>query len=977
MGFFKKIFRKKKKPLIANASSSSDSNVSSRRKLSRKEKKALKAQNQTGSFDSNRPQSSDLESRTRPSSSKQSPSSRNGQHNNGHSGPTGLNGDQTSRKPPFVSQREVHVGLTNSISSGTLSPNESRSPRSRRSPHSYEDSREREDVHQNNMRHNASPRDNYSPREHQQQQQQHPQHRNGNKNGMVVFEGENAFNDDRESPRNYTNYSQNQIHNQRPSPSPANSRQSPISSPLSNLQYEQVQRMEQQNQLSHQHQHHPYQNQPSKKMLQIKRLPNGEVTVMDHNRLDSSSPLSVNNSEFDLSTDAEDNEYNHIRQTSSAIKQPMLPIHSPSSESENSHHLVDPMRQFDHESGNLNMSRSRHYFSDSDHDTMNSPATINSHNTDHNGENNPNSRRSSPAQDTIESNEHNNEYDNEYDNENNQHHDHTNQDEYPNDNPNKGKSRFSFDNEFEEMLVRSKRPNHGEQRPPSPTAFQKINTNHKTPRGQHQQQQIERGQSEDDGSRSHNSAISPRALAIQAAHNMRTQGKSLTDLYPDSTDSEMEPSDHNNKARNMKQRPEDMLPPRTSRSQESESIASSQGRNEQRGNNRRRNEGVIENFADFETFANNEFGRGPSKSKSVADATSPVSELLAQAQARRKNRANGNYSASGAPQSVNSEPALNAAMLRQQMKNTRQGSQSSSEAMKKLAQRRMEKEKFLQLLNDGKNNNLASEDETSDREKDVNESWLFDEVTGALGPRGITADLESLGERSNKSKTSIGNKSHRSHRSHRSNRSYRSHKSSTSHRRGGSGSAKRSSDESVGSRHSRGSRYSVRSTKSHVSQMSQESRSVANDLIRLEMQLAMVNKNGENEVKKQLELDAQRKGLKDGISVGESSIGVSSYASRKRNRKSKMTIPKRAKTTVKAPPGKLGIILANRTDSKGTVVSGVRTTSVLADKISPGDRIILIDGEDVSRMSVPEITSIMARKNDFERVLTVLITPQK
>ena len=71
--------------------------------------------------------------------------------------------------------------------------------------------------------------------------------------------------------------------------------------------------------------------------------------------------------------------------------------------------------------------------------------------------------------------------------------------------------------------------------------------------------------------------------------------------------------------------------------------------------------------------------------------------------------------------------------------------------------------------------------------------------------------------------------------------------------------------------------------------------------------------------------------------------------------------------TVIAPPGKLGIILANKADSKGTVVSGVRTSSVLAEKISPGDRIIAIDGEDVSLMTVSEITTIMARKSDFER----------
>ena len=80
--------------------------------------------------------------------------------------------------------------------------------------------------------------------------------------------------------------------------------------------------------------------------------------------------------------------------------------------------------------------------------------------------------------------------------------------------------------------------------------------------------------------------------------------------------------------------------------------------------------------------------------------------------------------------------------------------------------------------------------------------------------------------------------------------------------------------------------------------------------------------------------------------------------------------------TVVAPPGKLGIILANKADSKGTVVSGVRTSSVLAEKISPGDRIIAIDDEDVSLMTVSEITTIMARKSDFERQLTVMTTPK-
>jgi C-terminal processing protease CtpA/Prc len=80
----------------------------------------------------------------------------------------------------------------------------------------------------------------------------------------------------------------------------------------------------------------------------------------------------------------------------------------------------------------------------------------------------------------------------------------------------------------------------------------------------------------------------------------------------------------------------------------------------------------------------------------------------------------------------------------------------------------------------------------------------------------------------------------------------------------------------------------------------------------------------------------------------------------------------RSKMTAIGPPGKIGSILANKVDSKGTVVSGVCTSSVLEEKISPGDRIIAIDGDDVSLMTVSEITMSMARKNDFERQLTIM-----
>ncbi len=1038
MGFLKKIFGRKgsKKGAFVTADGSSESNASStkKKKLSRKERREQKNANKTGSFlvvGSKRPisvKSSKSSKSNKSNKNLQSqrererridqinamasgsrtgtdsysppqdrdglhdgskrPSSRNNQlspqqqeHHNHHydpsldpmamninihapdsspyPGPTGnpRASEEMVRKPAFHHQRnpnhhQVHTPTsagshsTNSSHHHMISPNNRH--HERRSPQSYSDEngldrRDYEDNHHGydgykEYNNNNDPR-RHPNRQHQEEEEEAPDV------GMVQFGGKNAFNnnnkrsnmgpyheDDNDDNTNYSNSRLSPAEGSRDSTTKdKNNRTNNPMSPNDNydhhqshnhgepsLQYDQVQQLEQ---LSNHAPDHPYHNSAiDKRALQLKRLPDGQLIRTDNHqsRNENLSPVSAS-SDFDLSTDAEDNEYNHIRRAANSNMKPMLQPHSPQSEESEG----DYDREYQYQHQDIATNRSRHYFSDSDHDTMTSPTG--------GGGGGSLDMKPSKSRDSLTSP---NEADNDEDDDDiAQSRKGSNEKKLE-----KGsKSRFTFDNEFEEALVKSKRkssPISATDRPPSPTAFQKINKGNK--RGVDDEKSQVTNKSLD-------SVMSPRTLAIRAAQNMRAQGKLSPEYSEYDTDSGKR---NHNKHRDVK-------PPRTSRSQESNSSGGSSGVNIIRG--KRQNDGVIENFADFETFANNEFNR---TAKSVADPTSPVSELLAQARARRKHR-------KGASQSVNSEPALNASMLRQQLNIPHQ---SNSEAKKKLHQRRLEKEKFIKLLQEGK----GGLDEDSDREKEKNESWLFDEVKETLGPRGVAADLESLGERSNRSKTSIGNKSLRSQKSHKSNKSYRSQKSSASHRR------MKRSDESVGSRHSRSSRYSVRSTKSYVSQMSQESRSVANDLIRLEMQLAMVGSNlkkGENEVKKQLELDAQRKGLKDGISVGESSLGLKSYSSRK-SRKN-ITIPKRTKTVVTAPPGKLGIILANRTDSRGTVVSGVRTTSVLANRISPGDRIVSIDGEDVSRMTVPEITAIMARKSDFERVLTVLKSPQR
>lgn len=299
------------------------------------------------------------------------------------------------------------------------------------------------------------------------------------------------------------------------------------------------------------------------------------------------------------------------------------------------------------------------------------------------------------------------------------------------------------------------------------------------------------------------------------------------------------------------------------------------------------------------------------------------------------------------------------------------GAVSTARAVK---ERLREKRRQEREFGTGIQNGLHSEGSSTDNsDNEASESWLFDEVTGALGPRGIAADLESLSGRSNRSKNSQGNKSHKSHKS----RSRRSRQSGTTRRH-------KSSGDSVDSRTSRNSRYSHRSTKSFLSQMSEQSRSVANDLLRLEMQLAMVgSSDNRDDIPSRV----------GGGSVSGTSVGASSRVSRSGGRKSLNSqyrssptgsqVPsisaatRRTKINILAPPGKLGIILANKADSKGTVVSGVRTSSVLVEKITPGDRIVAIDGEDVSRMTVSEITTIMSRKADYERTLTVLTIPKQ
>ena len=79
----------------------------------------------------------------------------------------------------------------------------------------------------------------------------------------------------------------------------------------------------------------------------------------------------------------------------------------------------------------------------------------------------------------------------------------------------------------------------------------------------------------------------------------------------------------------------------------------------------------------------------------------------------------------------------------------------------------------------------------------------------------------------------------------------------------------------------------------------------------------------------------------------------------------------RARLQVTAPPGRLGIILANRSDCQGTVISALRPSSSLVGKVFPGDRLVAINGHDITTSEVEKVTGLMGMFSNVEKVLTV------
>ena len=234
--------------------------------------------------------------------------------------------------------------------------------------------------------------------------------------------------------------------------------------------------------------------------------------------------------------------------------------------------------------------------------------------------------------------------------------------------------------------------------------------------------------------------------------------------------------------------------------------------------------------------------------------------------------------------------------------------------------------------------------------------WLEGSIEQALGPRSSNADLESLSGRSTKSNTS-----QRSAKSSNSNAAY-----SIASRRSVKSSFSRTSHASNVSQRITTATYLQNDELPIAPSLSNEQksdfdeeaatmpRSLEHDLHRLEIQLAdVLKKHPPLQQNKEKQSTADDSGLVVATDPRPDSL---------QNRN----------TVVVAPPGKVGIVLANKNDGNGTIISEVRESSQLLGLLAPGDKLLAIDDQDVSELLVSQVISLMAAKSNRERKLTIL-----
>lgn len=63
-----------------------------------------------------------------------------------------------------------------------------------------------------------------------------------------------------------------------------------------------------------------------------------------------------------------------------------------------------------------------------------------------------------------------------------------------------------------------------------------------------------------------------------------------------------------------------------------------------------------------------------------------------------------------------------------------------------------------------------------------------------------------------------------------------------------------------------------------------------------------------------------------------------------------------------APPGKLGVVI-DTPDDGAPVVHAVKDSSVIADKLQVGDKLVAVDDEDVRSMTAIKVSKLISRKS--------------
>ena len=75
-----------------------------------------------------------------------------------------------------------------------------------------------------------------------------------------------------------------------------------------------------------------------------------------------------------------------------------------------------------------------------------------------------------------------------------------------------------------------------------------------------------------------------------------------------------------------------------------------------------------------------------------------------------------------------------------------------------------------------------------------------------------------------------------------------------------------------------------------------------------------------------------------------------------------------------APPGKLGVVI-DTPDDGAPIVHAVKDTSVIADRILVGDKLVAVDDEDVRSMTAIKVSKMISRKGaNPSRKLTIVRT---